>query len=216
MAAASNIQPNFKEESMWILRSSKSTPFGRKVTVGAALCGLADRIETVTSIPRDPDDPIRVLNPLGKLPTLVIDGGFAIFDSPVILEWLDSRAGGGKIIPTGDRRFTALRLQAIGDGMMDASVLQMTEKRYHEGSALSQAFLDYQRDKVIRSMAFLEADMSGLSGAPDVGHISVACALSYLDFRFQGFWRPGHRTLVRWLDGFTAQVPSFAASAHPA
>jgi glutathione S-transferase len=201
---------------MWILRSSTSSPFGRKITVGAGLCGLSDRIRMVTSVPRDPADPVRQLNPLGKLPTLVLEDGSALFDSRVILEWLDVQAGGGKIIPAGKFRFQALRLQAIGDGMMDASVQQMSERRHHEGPALSQVWMDYQREKVMRSLSFVTSHGEMLSGMPHVGHIALACALAYLDYRFDGFWRRDHPGLVDWLDDFAAAVPSFAASAHPA
>lgn len=201
---------------MWILRSSTSSPFGRKITVGAGLCGLSDRIQMVTSVPRDPADPVRQLNPLGKLPTLVLEDGSALFDSRVILEWLDAQAGSGRIIPAGEHRFAALRLQAIGDGMMDASVQQMSERRHHEGAALSQPWMDYQREKVTRSLSSVAADMNILSGAPHVGHIALACALAYLDYRFDGYWRPDHPGLVDWLDSFVATVPSFANSAHPA
>jgi glutathione S-transferase len=184
--------------------------------VGAGLCGLSDRIRMVTSVPRDPADPVRQLNPLGKLPTLVLEDGSALFDSRVILEWLDAQAGGGKIIPAGEHRFPALRLQAIGDGIMDASVQQMSERRHHEGPALSQAWMDYQREKVTRSLSFVASDMDLLAGTPHVGHIALACALAYLDYRFDGFWRRDHPGLVDWLGGFAAAVPSFASSAHPA
>lgn len=200
---------------MWILRSSTSSPFGRKITVGAGLCSLSDRIRMVTSVPRDPADPVRQLNPLGKLPTLVLEDGSALFDSRVILEWLDAQAGGGKIIPTGEHHFQALRLQAVGDGMMDASVQQMSERRYHEGPALSQVWMNYQREKVTRSLSFVMSHREMLSGTPHVGHIALACALAYLDYRFDGYWRAGYPDLVDWLDGFAAAVPSFAASAHP-
>ncbi|MGQ7793593.1 glutathione S-transferase N-terminal domain-containing protein [Faunimonas sp. B44] len=201
---------------MWTLYSSKTSPFGRKIAVGAGLCGVSDRIRTIVSIPRDPDDPIRSINPLGKLPTLVMDDGEALFDSPVILEWLDAQAGGGRIVPNGNRRFPALRLQAVGDGIMDASILQMSERRYHEGEAYSVAWADHQREKVIRGVVFLERNLQALSGEPHVGHIAAACALGYLDFRFDGFWRPGHPALEDWLEAFEAAVPSFRESAHSA
>lgn len=159
---------------------------------------------------------MRQLNPLGKLPTLVLEDGSTLFDSRVILEWLDAQAGGGRIIPTGKHHFEALRLQAIGDGMMDASVQQMSERRHHEGPALSQPWMDYQQDKVTRSLSFVMSHREMLSGAPHVGHIALACALAYLDYRFDGSWRPDHPGLVDWLGSFVATVPSFANSAHPA
>ena len=106
----------------------------------------------------DPNDSLRRQNPLGKLPTLILEDGTALFDSPVILEYLDHLAGGGRILPVRPRRAVrVLRLQALADGIMDAALLQVLEVRFHEDGARSRPFLDHQAGKVARALAELEA-----------------------------------------------------------
>ena len=161
----------------------------------------------------DPNDSMRRQNPLGKIPVLVIEDGSAIYDSRVILEYLDHRAGGGRILPREwDARLSALRLQALCDGVLDASILQIYEVRWRPAERQEQKWLDYQADKVRRALAALEADPPALGSVPNVGAITLACALGYRDFRFQGSWRSDHPRLVRWLDSFAAQVPAYAAT----
>src|SRR5215204_2291311 len=116
---------------MWILKSAPASPFGRKVKIAAAICGFSDRLAIEGTDTGDPADSIRRQNPLGKIPTLVLEDGTTLFDSRVIVEFLDAEAGGGKIIPAGGReRFAALRSQALADGIMDAALLQVYEKRW--------------------------------------------------------------------------------------
>ena len=116
-------------------------------------------------------------NPLGKVPVLELDDGTAVFDSPVILEYLDHLAGGGKIIPKdGKARFEALRLQALADGILDASILVVYEGRYRPAEKHEQKWLDLQNGKVARGLAALEASPPGLDSPPTVGQITVACA----------------------------------------
>lgn len=196
---------------MPILRSSPASPFGRKVKIAAAILGLSDRIEIVAADTNDPNDSIRQQNPVGKIPALVLDDGTVLFDSRVILEWLDYTAGGGRIIPEEPTaRFAALRLQALADGMTDASLLRVYEGRWREGDKQSAEWLDYQRAKVERVLAVLEA--SPPEGPQTVGTIALACGLGYLDLRFEGRWRADHPNLVGWLDRFAAAVPAFEAT----
>src|SRR6266550_2988364 len=101
---------------MMILRSSPPSPFGRKVKIAAALLGLDKEITIEKADTTDASDTIRKQNPLGKIPALILEDGTVLYDSPVILEYLDHRAGGGKIIPNEPgARFTSLQLQALGD-----------------------------------------------------------------------------------------------------
>jgi glutathione S-transferase len=197
---------------MMVLRSSPPSPFGRKITIAAAILGLADRIEVVAADTNDPQEPLRRQNPLGKIPTLVLEDGTALYDSRVILEYLDLLAGGGRIIPQAPGpRFAALAMQALGDGLMDASILQIYETRFREPNKYSAKWLDHQDGKAARAVAALEAAPPS-EGARDVGAIAVACALGYLDLRFAGRWRAARPRLVRWLDSFAAGVPAFAAT----
>jgi len=193
-----------------ILRSSPPSPFGRKVKIAAAVLGLMDQIDIVPADTNNASDELRSQNPLGKIPTLVLDDGRTLFDSRVILDYLDHLAGGGRIIPgSADARFAALRMQALCDGIMDASILQVYEARFRPESVRHQPWLDYQAEKVTRALASLEAEPQALNPIPHVGQIALACALGYQDLRFSGAWRRSHPNLVAWLDRFAAQVPAF-------
>jgi glutathione S-transferase len=194
-----------------ILRSSPASPFGRKVRIAISLLGPADKIEVRETDLNDPADSIRVQNPLGKVPALIVDDGTVYYDSRVILEYLDHLAGGGRIIPReAVARFAALRLQALCDGICDASLLQIYEDRYRPVDKRVQSWLDRQAEKVTRGLAALEAAPPKLDPVPDVGQIALACALGYRDLRFGGSWRKDHPRLLAWHDKFAAQVPAFA------
>lgn len=189
------------------LRSSPASPFGRKIKLAAASLGLLDRIEVVKTDTLDPADDIRLQNPLGKIPALVTPDGTVVYDSRVILEYLDYLAGGGRILPKDPAdRFPALTLQALADGIMDAAILRRYEIAMRDPAERSTRWDDHQRGKVERGLAALEANPPETDEV-DVGTIAVACALGYLDFRFEGSWREGHPRLVAWLDQFTADLP---------
>ena len=201
---------------MMILRSGPASPFGRKVRIAASLLGLEDEISIERADTMDPADPVRRQNPLGKIPILILDDGTRLFDSRVILEYLDHRAGGGRIIPTAaSARFAALRLEALADGIMDASVLLVYEGRWRPPERHEPKWVDLQTGKVARALAALEAAPPALDATPDVGQIALACALGYRDLRFPGTWRTDHPRLVAWLDEFVRRVPAFAATKPP-
>jgi glutathione S-transferase len=196
---------------MMILRSSPPSPFGRKVKIAAALLGLKEQIEIVMTDTNDPGDSIRQQNPLGKIPALVLEDGNVLFDSGVIVEYLDWLAGGGRLIPLEPRaRFQTLTLAALTNGIMDASILQIYEERFRDPVKQEPKWLAYQAEKVSRGLFVLEARPP--MGSRDVAHIGLACALGYLDLRFAGSWRSDHPKLVAWLDEFAAEVPTFEAT----
>ena len=196
-----------------ILRSSPASPFVRKVRIAAAVLDLVDKIDLRETDLNDPADPIRVQNPLGKIPALILDDGTIYYDSRVILEVLDHLAGGDRIIPREPKaRFAALRLQALCDGILDASVLLVYESRYRPADKLVQVWVDRQADKVARGLEALEAAPPTLGPMPDVGQIALACVLGYRDLRFDGSWRKDHPRLLAWHDKFATQVPAFAAT----
>ena len=115
---------------MMILRSSASSPFVRKVRIALGVLGLEGRTDVRDADLNDPADSLRRQNPLGKIPALITDDGDALYDSRVILEYLDGLAGGGRILPRAPAsRFAALTLQALCDGALDASVLIVYEGR---------------------------------------------------------------------------------------
>src|SRR6476646_4512390 len=195
---------------MMILRSSPPSPFGRKVKLALGILGLDSEVTIEKADPTDVNDSLRQQNPLGKIPALIIENGTVLYDSPVILEYLDHRAGGGKIIPPNpSARFAALTLQALCDGILDAGILLVYEGRWRPPEMAVQKWIDHQRGKVQRALDTLEAAPPKLGAIPNVGEITLACALGYGDLRFAGKWRESHPKLVKWLDEFAAQVPAF-------
>ena len=185
------------------------SPFGRKGTFAIRHLGLTDRISI--GVPDD-ENHVQSLNPLAKVPVLVLDNGDALFDSRVILEYLDDLAGGGRIIPTdAGPRFNALREAALADGILEAALLIIYERRYRPDQEPYEPWLDFQRGKIQRALA-------SMSGAPPtidpltLGGIGLACALEYMDFRRQYDWRPEFPALVRWLDDLNTTHPTFGES----
>jgi glutathione S-transferase len=192
------------------------SPFGRKPRIAVSVLGLDGKVKVEPASTQDAADPISKQNPLGKIPVLVLDDGSTLFDSPVILEYLDTLAGGGKIMPTDPKaRFDALRLQALADGILDASILIVYEGRFRPKEKHEQKWLDMQAGKVARAMAAAEASSPGLDSPPNVGQITLACALGYRDFRFGETWRKDHPRLAAWLQDFAARVPAFEATKPP-
>jgi len=200
---------------MPVLRSSPASPFGRKVKIAADLLGLKGDLTVEEANTADPSDSLRGQNPLGKIPALVLDDGMVLFDSRVIVEYLDHMAGGGRIIPAGEARFPVLRMQALADGIMDAGILQVYEKRFRPAQYRFDDWQDYQASKIERALESLEKqppqEIKG-PGDADAGTIALACALGYLDLRFAGEWREMHPQLASWVDAFEAVIPAFAAT----
>jgi glutathione S-transferase len=198
---------------MLVLRSAPPSPFSRKVRIGAALVGLDDRISIENTDVRAPDPAFFKENPVGKLPVLVLDDGSTIFDSRVILEYFDHLAGGGRLIPAEPaERFATLKLQALADAMMEAALSQIYEVRYRPEARRHAEWVRWQDSKVARALDALEKTPPPHPERADVGRIALACALGYLDLRFDGRWRRDHPKLVRWLDAFAAAVPAYEAT----
>lgn len=202
-----------RETAPMMLRYSPPSPYSRIVRIAAALAGVADRIELVPANTSDPADSLRGQAPLGKIPVLIDDAGRAIYDSRVIVDYLDASVGGGRLIPAGgSARTEALTLAALAEGILDAALLQVYEVRFrppHERSATAMA---YQAEKVTRSLQSLEAAPPAMTEPIHVGLVALACALGYLDLRFEGTWRATFPRLVAWLEAFAAAVPAFEAT----
>jgi len=196
---------------MMILRSSPASPFGRKVKLAAKLLGLWPDIQLVDADTTNPSDSLRQQNPLGKIPVLVLENGDYLYDSRVIVQYLQDIAGGEALIPQErEARFATLRLEALADGIQDAALLQVYEKRFRDPAMQDAKWLHYQAEKVARGMSYLEAHLPDDSNR--LGNVSVACALGYLDLRFAGDWRKNYPKLVDWLARFEARVPGYAAT----
>ena len=198
-----------------ILYSAPASPFGRMVKLTAYCLGQIDDIEIRATNTGDPDDGIRQVNPLGKIPALVVPGqsdadASILYDSRVIVEYLDSLAGGGHVIPAGGpARFAVLTRMARMVGMLDAAILVVYESRFRPADMRVESFVDYQRDKIIRVLETVGTPVYRNGAMPDAGEIALVCALDYLDFRQQLNWRDHAPQLVDWLIAFAADVPGY-------
>ncbi len=192
---------------------SPTSPYVRKVMACAIARGIDGQIETLSTNPHDSPAALLAANPLSKVPCLLTDDGVALFDSPVICEYLDSLDGALPLFPRPGRgRWTALRLQALADGILDAAVLRRGEAgRPAEEARL--AVIARQRAAVERALDELERTPP--HKALDIGSISVACALGYLDFRFSADdWRANRPKLAGWYEVIAAE-PALVRTAPP-
>lgn len=193
---------------------SGTSPFVRKIAVLAAEAGLEGKIQKAPASVLGPGSEVAKDNPLGKVPCLITDDGQALYDSPVICEYLDSLHGGAKLFPAGAARWVALRRQALGDGIMDAAVARVMESRRPENER-SPASQEKQRKVIAGALDSLEAEADRLGdpkGATDIGAITVACALGYMDLRHGADnWRQGRPKLEKWYEAY-AQRPSMSAT----
>ncbi|MGQ3674542.1 glutathione S-transferase N-terminal domain-containing protein [Xanthobacter sp. TB0139] len=196
------------------LRCSLTSPFARKVRLAAAVLGLPLELELADT--RDPSDSLRQQNPLGKIPILLTDSGEALYDSRVILAYLDLQAGGGRLYPAAPReRIEVMQREALGDGLMDAAVMMFYERLWRPEELVFQTWLDHQHGKVTRTLEMLEANPPAEREQVDAGDITLACALGFLDLRFAGAWRAGHPRLAAWQDQLAARCTGFAETKAP-
>jgi glutathione S-transferase len=186
------------------LHWSPRSPFVRKVMIVAHERGLLDRIDCVRTVAAmtKPHAELMQDNPLSKIPTLVLDDGSVLYDSPVICEYLDGLGEAPQLFPAAPKaRFEALRRQALGDGFLDMLVTLRNERERAHPSEVHMASTAVRKAAVLQS---LEHEAETLGAAPfGIGHIAIGCALSYLDFRFADEdWRKGHPRIVRWHETF--------------
>ena len=197
------------EKPTWVLRSTLTSPFGRKVRMAAAVLGLSGRYRL------EPADTLRAQNPLGKMPCLLLADGTALYDSRVIIEFLQDEAGTDRLVPkSGLARYTTLTRATLADGVTDAALLMVYEGRFRDAATHSQRWLTHQRGKIMRALAVLERTPPD-AHVTDVAAISLACALGYLDWRKPVPWREEHPRLAQWLADFAQSEPAFNATRAP-
>ena len=178
--------------------------------------GLGERVTIVPADTLDENDTLRRQNPLGKLPCLLLADGTALYDSAVIVEFLQEVAGTDRLLPLrGLERYKALTLATLADGITDAALLMVYEGRFRDPATHSERWLAHQRGKIMRSLAAFEA------APPDphktnIATISLACALAYLDWRKPADWRQAHPHLAGWLAAFAEHEPAYARTSAPA
>jgi glutathione S-transferase len=162
------------------------------------------------------NSPVPALNPLGKVPALERDDGSVLFDSPVIVEYLDSLRGPAVLAASGEPRWTMLRWQALADGVLDATVARLMETR-RPSEQQSARDIARQEEKVARSLAWTESQLSGdwLAGNSfTLADLAVGVMLDYVDFRYPHDWASRHPKLSRWHQAIR-QRPSFVETRAP-
>lgn len=199
-----------------LLHWSPRSPFVRKVMIAAHECGLAERIETVRTVvaASEPNIALMKENPQSRLPTLRLADGTVIYDSPVICEYFDMLAGGGRLFPQAfPERLVALRRQSLGDGMLD-TLLMWRGEATRPPPQQSIKHVQAWRLKTKVSVDALEEDADALTVERfSIGHIALGVVLGYIDFRFPELnWRAGHPKLAVWHKTFEER-PSARANA---
>ena len=187
------------------------SPFARKCRIVAREKGLADRIAEMTVDPYANAPELLASNPLVQIPTLIAEDGLPLNDSPVICEYLDSLGAGPRLIPQGDARWATLRLQALADGVLDAAFSSVMETRRPEAQR-SEEWLTRWRASIARAVTAAGVEPARTSPELNLGQITLACALGYLDFRHPDIdWRRAAPELTPWFETWAAR-PSFAAT----
>lgn len=170
---------------MKLIHTTRS-PFARKCLAAAIELGLDDRIELAKAevgigVRNDPYT--SEVNPLGKLPSLILDDGTSLVDSAVIVEYLDQLAGGGRLIPHGTARWRVLSEHAITQGMTDSIVSARRERSVRPRELHWQAWDDDQLARVRQVLAWFEGRPASLGGEFNLAQLGLVCALDYMDFR---------------------------------
>jgi glutathione S-transferase len=197
------------------LFATDTSPYVRKVLVAARELGLEGRIEKVAlrPSPLEASPVLSAYNPLNKIPALVTDDGAALYDSPVICEYLDTLHGGRKLVPdSGPRRFEVLRRQALCDGMLEAGVLVYYELATRPKELHWTPWLEGQCQKAGQALDALEVEVASFGPEVDLGQICAGVALGWLEFRKPlGDIRAGRPALFAWYEAFRKR-PSMAAT----
>jgi glutathione S-transferase len=200
------------------LFGSPGSPFARKVRIVLEEKGIPH--EYIAGRPSAPDSPIPQFNPLGKVPTLVLDDGRAIYDSSVIVDYLDAQKREPALIPVAlDERIEVKRWEALGDGIAEATVNINHEYREPKEKQRAPAWFERQRQKIDRGLAVMEKDLGAgewcFGGRLTLADIAAGYALGYLDYALPEVeWRKGHPRLTRLAERLYARK-SFSTTDHP-
>lgn len=203
------------------LHFTTTSPFARQTRMAILEAGLEDRIELRESNPWVTESGLGEINPQEKVPALVLDDGRVMTENLLISQYLDRVHGDARLVPEDDEgRFDVLRLAALANGVIEASVLVLIETVRRPEALRWQDWIDRQRLKITRTLALLEREVDALGvsapdGRTDLAQIAVGAMLGYLDFRFSGIpWRPDQPKLAAWYATF-AERPSMRATMPP-
>jgi len=191
------------------------SPYARKVRVVLHEKGLADGVRMTAVNPYDIPEALSAANPLSKVPTLLLDDGTALFDSPVICEYLDATSGEPRLLPAqGPARWAVLRRVALANGIIDIGFNVSCEVNRRDESERSPKWVRHWLEGIRRSVSALEAEIGGWPDDTDMANVVAGCALGYLDVRIGNLvdWRDGHPELAAWYAHFS-QRPSMLATA---
>ena len=192
------------------LYASPTSPYARKVRI--ALAEKKIECELIETSPWNDDSPVAQFNPLGKVPVLVLDDGTALYDSRVIVEYLDTVSPVSRLIPEPSRqRIAVRRWEALADGICDAAIA-VRQETLRSAKQQNREWIDRHRDKVILGTRALSAELGEEAWCNGDGYsladIATGCALSYLDLRFSDTdWRSRHANLARLADKLTSRQP---------
>jgi glutathione S-transferase len=199
----------------YVLRSTLTSPFGRKARMAIEVLGLSARVTVTPGDPLDENDTLRAQNPLGKIPCLVRQDGSTVYDSGVIIEYLQDIAASEQLVPAhGPERIKALTLARLADGITEAAILIVYETRFRDPGMQSDRWLAHQRGKITRALQAFEASPPD-PAKTDIVTIGLACALSYLEWRKGIDWRPHYPKLVAWFAEFARREPAFERTRAP-
>jgi glutathione S-transferase len=200
------------------LSFSPASPFARKVRIAAIELGLIDKIEFMPAavVPGQPNDEYSHINPLKKLPALILDNGDVIIDSYVIVEYLDELAGGGKLIPaSGANRWKVKSDHSLLQGMLDSMLLCRYEKMVRPQGLQWQAWSEDHWKRAWSGMARFEQQADVLARPLDIVQIGLTCVLGYADFRFADCgWRKAYPKLDAFHERMLSR-PSVKISVPP-
>ena len=189
-----------------------ASPYARKARVTVAEKGLDAEIDFVSCNPFDEAASLRAANPLSKVPTLLLNDGAVLYDSPVICEYLDSLAPTPRLYPaSGEARWIALRRQALADGVLDAAFAVVVEGRRAEGER-SPSWVARWTTAIEHGLDAIEGEVDALPAAIDIAQIGFGAALGYLDLRLPDLaWRARRPRAAAWFSAF-AERPSMVAT----
>lgn len=197
------------------LYGSLTSPYVRKLRILLREKGVA--CEFVQADAWAADSPVPRLNPLGKVPVLECDDGSALYDSPVIVEYLDALKAPALLASTGEERWQMLRMQALADGILDATVMRLLESR-RPSPQQSPENIKRQEEKIARALVFADSMPKGeaylMQNRFTVADLCLGVALEYVDFRYPHDWRGKHPRLARWLADISTR-PAFAETVPP-
>lgn len=174
----------------------------------AAITGLTEQIEVVLIDANDATSRAQNPSPIQKIPVLELADGRIIADSRVICEYLIEHSGRHELLPETDR-IDCLTRAAIADGVTEAALLMVYERRFREQEQINQAWLNRMNHKVLGGLDWLSAQIQPVDRTPTLDQITLAACLGYLDFRFAGEWRTRYRELALWLTQYQQMVPSY-------